>query len=76
MPLEGWSYRVEQAVVMGDGKARAVIQTVTVLWYGCGAAVPFDSCSAFLRRARKRRVGRSMARWMRGGRVLGEIDGE
>lgn len=33
MPLEDWSYRVEQRAVEGDGKAQAVFQTVTVLWY-------------------------------------------
>jgi uncharacterized protein (TIGR00290 family) len=33
MPLEDWSYRVEQAVAAGDAKAEAVFQTVTVLWY-------------------------------------------
>jgi hypothetical protein len=33
MPLEGWSYRVEESVAGGAGKRAAVIQTVTVLWY-------------------------------------------
>jgi uncharacterized protein (TIGR00290 family) len=47
MPLEGWSYRVEESAAVGCGKAGEVIQTVTVLWYKCGAAASFDSCSAF-----------------------------
>jgi hypothetical protein len=50
MPLEDWSYRVEQRAAEGDGKARAVFQTVTVLWYK-GVQVRglagFDWCSAF-----------------------------
>ena len=71
MPLEDWSYRVEQAVLLGDGKTRMVIQTVTVLWYKSWGLVLFDWCSLFLRTAEIERwpYDDAWKLWRAGGRL-------
>lgn len=62
MSPRGWIHRVKQAVWMGAGKAGAVIQTVTVLWYKYGKPRASIFVRPLLRRARKGGVGRIMAR--------------